>query len=39
MVKWLVYYVFMIKIVEGEDLKVCDLNGISDLYVVFCDEY
>ncbi|KAI9719270.1 MAG: hypothetical protein M1812_003600 [Candelaria pacifica] len=32
-------YVFTIKIVEAEDLKACDLNGLSDPYVVLGDEY
>jgi Ca2+-dependent lipid-binding protein len=32
-------YVFTIKIVEGEDLKACDMNGSSDPYVVLTDEY
>ncbi|KAI9874749.1 MAG: hypothetical protein M1823_007618, partial [Watsoniomyces obsoletus] len=32
-------YVFTIKIVEGEDLKACDVNGYSDPYVVLTDEY
>lgn len=32
-------YVFTIKIVEAEDLKACDLNGLSDPYVVLADEY
>ena len=32
-------YVFSIKIVEAEDLKACDLNGLSDPYVVLTDEY
>jgi Ca2+-dependent lipid-binding protein len=32
-------YVFTIKIVEGEDLKACDINGLSDPYVVLTDEY
>lgn len=32
-------YVFTIKIVEGEDLKACDMNGFSDPYVVLADEY
>ena len=32
-------YVFTIKIVEGEDLKSCDVNGYSDPYVVLTDEY
>jgi len=32
-------YVFTIKIVEGEDLKACDVNGLSDPYVVLGDEY
>ena len=31
-------YVFTIKIVEGEDLKACDINGYSDPYVVLGDE-
>jgi C2 domain/MUN domain len=32
-------FVFTIKIVEGEDLKACDINGLSDPYVVLTDEY
>ncbi|KAI5299750.1 hypothetical protein KEM55_001800, partial [Ascosphaera atra] len=32
-------YVFTVKIVEAEDLKACDLNGLSDPYVVLTDEY
>ncbi|KAI5306467.1 hypothetical protein KEM56_000782, partial [Ascosphaera pollenicola] len=32
-------YVFTIKIVEAEDLKACDLNGLSDPYVVLADEF
>ncbi|KAF1811291.1 hypothetical protein P152DRAFT_474890 [Eremomyces bilateralis CBS 781.70] len=32
-------YVFTIKIIEGEDLKPCDINGLSDPYVVLGDEY
>lgn len=32
-------YVFTVKIVEAEDLKACDPNGLSDPYVVLCDEY
>ncbi|MCJ1309485.1 hypothetical protein MMC25_003145 [Agyrium rufum] len=32
-------YVFTIKIVEAEDLKTCDANGLSDPYVVLGDEY
>ena len=32
-------FVFTIKIVEGEDLKACDINGLSDPYVVLGDEY
>ncbi|KAI5289184.1 hypothetical protein KEM54_004278 [Ascosphaera aggregata] len=32
-------YVFTVKIVEAEDLKACDLNGLSDPYVVLADEY
>ncbi|KAF2093515.1 hypothetical protein NA57DRAFT_48383 [Rhizodiscina lignyota] len=32
-------YVFTIKIIEGEDLKACDMNGLSDPYVVLGDEY
>ena len=32
-------YVFTIKIVEAEDLKACDMNGLSDPYVVLADEY
>lgn len=30
--------VFTIKIVEAEDLKACDMNGLSDPYVVLVDE-
>ena len=32
-------FVFTIKIVEAEDLKACDINGLSDPYVVLGDEY
>ncbi|KAF5134187.1 putative protein C11E3.02c [Metarhizium anisopliae] len=32
-------YTFTIKVVEAEDLKACDANGLSDPYVVFGDEY
>jgi hypothetical protein len=32
-------YVFTIKIIEAEDLKACDLNGLSDPYVVLGDEF
>lgn len=32
-------YVFTIKIVEAEDLKACDISGLSDPYVVLGDEY
>lgn len=32
-------YVFTVKIVEGEDLKACDIDGFSDPYVVLTDEY
>jgi hypothetical protein len=32
-------YVFTIKIVEAENLKACDINGLSDPYVVLGDEY
>ncbi|KZF22099.1 hypothetical protein L228DRAFT_230431 [Xylona heveae TC161] len=32
-------FVFTIKIVEAEDLKACDMNGLSDPYVVLGDEY
>lgn len=32
-------YTFTIKVVEAEDLKACDPNGLSDPYVVFGDEY
>ncbi|KAF2150630.1 C2 domain-containing protein [Myriangium duriaei CBS 260.36] len=32
-------FVFTIKIIEGEDLKACDMNGLSDPYVVLGDEY
>ncbi|KAH8692430.1 C2 domain protein [Talaromyces proteolyticus] len=32
-------YVFTVKIVEGEDLKACDIDGWSDPYVVLTDEY
>ena len=32
-------YVFTIKIVEAEDLKACDVDGLSDPYVVLGDEY
>jgi hypothetical protein len=32
-------FVFTIKIIEAEDLKAGDLNGLSDPYVVLGDEY
>lgn len=32
-------YVFNIKIIEAEDLRACDMNGLSDPYVVLGDEY
>ena len=32
-------YVFTIKIIEAEDLKACDIGGLSDPYVVLGDEY
>jgi C2 domain len=32
-------YVFTIKIIEAEDLKACDINGLSDPYVVIGDEF
>lgn len=32
-------YVFTIKIIEAEDIKACDMNGLSDPYVVLGDEY
>lgn len=32
-------YTFTVKVVEAEDLKACDPNGLSDPYVVFGDEY
>jgi len=32
-------YVFTIKIIEAEDLKACDINGLSDPYVVLGDEF
>lgn len=32
-------YVFSLKVVEAEDLKACDVNGLSDPYVVLADEY
>lgn len=32
-------YMFTIKIVEAEDLKACDINGLSDPYVVLGDEF
>jgi Ca2+-dependent lipid-binding protein len=32
-------FVFTIKIIEAEDLKACDYNGLSDPYVVLGDEY
>ena len=32
-------FVFTIKVVEAEDLKACDMNGLSDPYVVLTDEY
>ncbi|KAF1985551.1 C2 domain protein [Aulographum hederae CBS 113979] len=32
-------YVFTIKIIEAEDLKAGDMNGLSDPYLVLGDEY
>jgi len=32
-------YVFTIKILEAEDLKACDIGGLSDPYVVLGDEF
>lgn len=32
-------YIFTIKVLEAEDLKACDINGLSDPYVVLGDEY
>lgn len=32
-------FMFTIKIIEGEDLKAGDMNGLSDPYVVLGDEY
>ena len=32
-------FVFTIKIIEAEDLKACDPNGLSDPYVVLGDEF
>ncbi|TWU76884.1 hypothetical protein ED733_006568 [Metarhizium rileyi] len=32
-------HTFTIKVMEAEDLKACDPNGLSDPYVVFGDEY
>jgi hypothetical protein len=32
-------YMFTIKIIEAEDLKAGDINGLSDPYVVLGDEY
>lgn len=32
-------YVFHIKIIEAEDLRACDMNGLSDPYVVLGDEF
>lgn len=32
-------FVFTIKIIEAEDLRACDINGLSDPYVVLGDEY
>lgn len=32
-------YVFTVKIIEAEDLKACDANGLSDPYVVLGDEH
>lgn len=32
-------YIFTIKVVSGEDLKPCDVNGLSDPYVVLSDEH
>ena len=32
-------YIFTIKVVSAEDLKPCDVNGLSDPYVVLSDEH
>lgn len=32
-------YVFTVKIVEAEDLKACDVSGLSDPYVILVDEF
>jgi hypothetical protein len=32
-------YIFTIKVVSAEDLKACDVNGLSDPYVVLSDEH
>jgi C2 domain len=32
-------FIFTIKIVSAEDLKPCDVNGLSDPYVVLSDEH
>ena len=32
-------FMFTIKIIEAEDLKAGDINGLSDPYVVLGDEY
>ena len=32
-------FVFTVKVVEAEDLRACDINGLSDPYVVLGDEY
>jgi C2 domain/MUN domain len=32
-------YVFTIKIIEAEDLQACDINGLSDPYVVLGNEF
>ena len=32
-------YIFTIKIVSAEDLKPCDVNGLSDPYVVLTNEH
>jgi hypothetical protein len=32
-------YVFTVKIVEAEDLKACDINGLSDPYIVLVNEF
>lgn len=31
-------FLFTVKVIEAEDLKACDMNGLSDPYVVLVDE-